>query len=278
MISKNGRPKVLVTGALGKVASRCLSAWEKTMDLRLTDLSVPEDDRWIAADLTDFAQVYRAMEGVDAVIHLAVLTNREGGGSIAPDEGNAHEQAMLRVNTESAYNILEAARRHGIRRVVYVSSLTVLLGDRHRAHYGLETPVLPTGIYACTKLFGEQLSEMYWRKHSVSTICLRLGQPFPINNKELDDVWINNKRSRSICVEIGDVARAIECAVTTSVAFGVFPVVSASDNQRVDLESIAAIGYVPRAYLADSGLAYFENGSFPRSENPVVTHNPGEVS
>lgn len=278
MLFKNIRPRVLVTGARGNVASRCVSAWGKTMDLRLTDLSVPEDNRWVAADLTEFDQVYRAMEGVDAVIHLAVVTNGPSGGEFAPEEVNASERAIVRVNTESTYNILEAARRRGVRRVVYVSSLTVLLGDRHRAHYGTETPVLPTGLYAVSKLFGEQVSEVYWRMHGVSTICLRLGQPFPITHPELDDIWKTNKRARSMFIEVGDVARAIECAVMTPVAFGVFPVVSASDNQRVDLKSVESIGYVPQAYLSDSGLEFFENGSFPRVDDSVVTHNLGEVS
>ena len=247
------------------------------MDLRLTDISAPANERWVSADLTDFAQVYRALEGVEAVIHLGAVTMRTPRDDAESDQVDASERAMLMVNTESTYNILEAARRHGVRRVVYVSSLTVVLGDKHREHYGVETPIRPAGVYACSKLFGEQLAEMYWRRHGLSTICLRLGQPFPIDHLELDESWKINKRARSVFVEIGDVARAVEAAVTTPVEFGVFPVVSASDNQRVDLEAMATIGYVPRAYLSDSGLEFYENGSFPRAADSVVTHNPGEV-
>lgn len=248
------------------------------MDLRLTDLAVPEgDSRAFAADLTDFTQAYRALEGVDTVIHLAMAPAEAPPTSFSDDEADPSDALRLQVNVGATYNLLEAARRRKLRRVVYVSSMTILLGNKHSPRYGPETPVEPTNLYACTKLFGEQLARVYWRRHGLSTICLRLGQPFPIGNTAFDELWSTNKRSRSIYAEIGDVARAIECAVTTEVEFGVFPVVSASDNPRVDLSATSLINYVPRAYLSDKGLSYHEDGLFPEVTGPLVTHNPGEL-
>jgi len=249
------------------------------MDLRLTDLHVPEGDtRAFAADLTDFAQAYRALEGVDSVIHLAMAPGDGPNMEYLEDEANPADLQRLQVNVGATYNILEAARRRKLRRVVYVSSMTILLGNKHSATYSADTPVEPTNLYACTKLFGEQLARVYWRRHGLSTICLRLGQPFPIGNAEFDKQWSTNKRSRSIYAEMGDVARAVECAVTTLVEFGVFPVVSASDNPRVDLSTTRLIEYVPRAYLSDAGLSFHDDGCFPPATGPLVTHNPGELS
>lgn len=267
-----------MTGAFGKIGSQCVPIWEQSMDLRLTDLRVPSGDgRAFAADLTDFAQTYRALEGVDSVIHLAMAPGEGGRVDYSEEEADPADVQRLQVNVGATYNLLEAARRRNMRRVVYVSSMTILLGNKHSPSYGTDTPVEPTNLYACTKLFGEQLARVYWRKHGLSTICLRLGQPFPIGNAEFDRQWSTNKRSRSIYAEIGDVARAVECAVTTKLEFGVFPVVSASDNPRVDLSATRAIDYVPRAYLSDAGLSYHEDGCFPPATGPLVTHNPGEL-
>lgn len=248
------------------------------MDLRLTDLRVPTgDSRAFAADLTDFSAAYRALEGVEAVIHLAMAPSSDEMVEYGGEEPDPGDEARLKVNVGATYNIFEAARRRKLRRVVYASSMTVQLGNKHASFYGPETPVEPVNLYACTKLFGEQLARVYWRRHGLSTICLRLGQPFPIGNPEFDELWTTNKRSRSIFAEIGDVARAVECAVETSLGFGVFPVVSASDNPRVDLSAARQIDYVPRAFLSDSGLTFHDDGRFPRVEGPLVTHNPGEL-
>jgi len=248
------------------------------MDLRLTDLSPQSDDpRYVPGDLMDFQAVLGLLEGVDAVVHLA-MADPHSVGSENPEAPNARDELLMRVNMGTTYNILEAARQCGVGRVVYASSLTVHLGNKHRESYHSTTPLEPNSLYACTKLFGEQLARVYWLQHGVSTICLRIGQPFPIGNQTYDDLWRTNKRARSNFVEIRDVARALACGVHTEESFGLFNVVSASDNQRFDLSETRQIGYVPRAYLDDEGLRFFEEGNFPPPTGPVVTHNPGEAS
>jgi len=275
--SDESRPRVLLTGARGNIGSRVIPILEKTMDLRLTDL-VPtdEDPRYVAGDLTDFSQVYQLMEGVDAVVHLAMAPMRSREPS--PGTADPSEELAITVNVGGTYHVLEAARQRGIQRVVYASSLTIHLGNKHRPLYDSQTPVEPINFYACTKLFGEQLARVYWRKHGLSTICLRIGQPFPIGNAEFDTLWRDNRRARSNFVEISDVARGLACGVTTGVPFGVFNLVSASDNPRFDLSETHRIGYVPRAYLSTNGLEFFEDGQFPAFPGPVVTHNPDEIA
>lgn len=267
--------RVLVTGALGNVGSRIVPLLEKEFELTLTDFRAPTDGTPIVvADLMDYAQVDKLMKGIDAVVHLAVVTG--GTGPDDPEKIDPIDQKMLSVNTTSVFHVLEAARKNGVKRVVYASSLTILLGDRFRPRYDSTTPLYPTNLYACTKLFGEQLARVTWQKHGLSTICLRIGQPSPVGH-EFDEIWRTNKRSRSWFVEISDVAWGITCALRTSTQFGVYNLVSASDNPRMDWqETAAAIGYTPRAYYSDNGLSFHENGDFPPHDGSVITHNPGE--
>ncbi len=269
--------RVLVTGALGNIGRRIAPLLAREFDLTLTDYRTPADEtKVIVADLMDYAQVERLMQGIDAVVHLAVVTGEGHGDTDVPGEIDPVDQRMLSVNTTSTFHVLEAARRNGVKRVIYASSLTILLGNKHRPAYDASTPLHPTNLYACTKLFGEQLAAVAWEKYGLSTICLRIGQPTPVDHP-FDLNWQTNKRSRSWFVDVNDVAWGITCALRATTAFGVYNLVSASDNPRVDWRPAAkAIGYTPKAYFSDSGLSFHEDGDFPPHDGSVVTHNPGE--
>lgn len=272
------RPKVLITGACGNIGSRSVGILEQSMDLRLTDLRPTTGDvRYSSGDLTDFSEAYALLDGMDAVIHLAMADGDNSNADKILGKADPLAEQRIKVNIGATYHILEAARQRGIRRVVYASSLTIHLGNKHRRIYNAETPVEPASFYACTKLFGENLARVYWRNHGLSTICLRIGQPFPIGH-EYDDLWRTNKRARSHFVDIGDVARGLACGVHTEVPFGIFNLVSASDNPRFDLSESYRIGYVPQIHLSDEGLRQFENGRGPAPPSSVVTHNPGETN
>lgn len=270
--------RVLVTGASGILAKWVIPELEANYELRLTDLAPRgNDDRFVAADLTDFESVYRLIEGMDAVVHLAVATG-DGRGEPMPDNKiDPVDDRTLRVNTTSSFYLLEAALRHKIKRVVYASSFTILLANRHRPRYDGKTELEPTNLYACTKLFGEQLAGTYWRNHGLSTICLRIGQPTPIGHM-FDELWRTNKRSRCWATHVEDVAQAMGCALRTPVSHGIFPLVSASDNPRIAWEETRdAMGYVPRAYFSDQGLSFHPDGNHPSHDGSIVTHNPEEL-
>ena len=269
--------RVLLTGALGNIGRRVIQGLGADFELVPTDIRCSEEGPEIlVADLMDFAQVDRLMDGMDAIVHLAVTNAENRAATDTPGKIDPVDERLLRVNTTSTFHVLEAARRHGIKRVVYASSMTVLLGDRHRESYDSTTPLEPSNLYACTKHFGENLARQSWRNCGLSTICLRIGQPTPVGHL-FDDLWQTNKRARSWFVEIGDIVRGISCALRTATPSGVYPLVSASDNPRVVWqETQKAIGYVPRAYFSDSGLSFHENGDFPVHDGTILTHNPGE--
>ena len=107
--------RVLLTGASGGVGARLRKLLPQHYPhLRLSDLNAPKDlradEEFIAADLADMAQVERAVDGMDGIIHM-------GAYSV---EGPW--ETILQSNIAGTYNLFEAARRKGVKRVVFASS------------------------------------------------------------------------------------------------------------------------------------------------------------
>src|SRR5581483_6503314 len=107
--------RVLLTGAAGGVGTTLRKLLKDVYtDLRLSDIAVPKalgkDERFAAADLADMAAVEKVVKGVDGIIHL-------GGVSVEKPWEMIH-----RANIVGCYNLFEAARRHGVKRVVFASS------------------------------------------------------------------------------------------------------------------------------------------------------------
>jgi len=161
--------RVLLTGASGRISS-CLRAGlrDELEELRLTDLRAPNPppmprETFIAADLADREAVARAVEGVEAVIHL---------GGVA-DEAAFDE--LVGPNLVGVFNIFDAARQAGVRRVVYASS------NRATGFYGVDErlsgtePPRPDGLYGAAKAFGEALARMYSDRFGLEAICVRIG-------------------------------------------------------------------------------------------------------
>ena len=98
--------KVLITGGRGTIGSKLGPALEGDYELRLLSRQEMEGDDWWQVDVTDIGAVHEAMAGMDAVIHLAIATGREGDF-----EGDAFNAQRLDINAKGAYNIFEAARR-----------------------------------------------------------------------------------------------------------------------------------------------------------------------
>lgn len=262
--------KVLITGARGKFARFVIAELASTHALVLTDIRDADDMEgdYRKADLTDFPQTLAAVQGVDTIVHLAITPPPGSTPPEVPGEVCDYAQRLVGVNPLTTLHILEAARQAGVRRIVYASSLTVHLGERYKLHYSeLDLPA-PNSVYACTKLFGEHLGEVYARHHGLEFLSLRFGQPFPIGHAH-DETWRKSRRARSTYVAVEDVARAVRCAVETSVTSGSFIIVSASDNPRFDFSAAALIGYRPTGYFSEHGLTFHPDGNTPTPDRPV---------
>src|SRR3954467_219902 len=106
--------RVLITGAAGRIGTALREGLRDEMELRLTDIVEPEglagSETFVEADLADKAAVDRAVDGVDAVVHLGAV----------PDEAPFHEIAGPILPAPS--HVFAACRRFGAQRVVYASS------------------------------------------------------------------------------------------------------------------------------------------------------------
>lgn len=164
--------RLLLTGAaggLGKVLRPRLKA--RADILRVSDvapLGEPASGEEIApCDLADAAAVSQLVQGVDAIVHL-------GGVSVEQPF-----DAILPANIQGVYHLYEAARLHGVRRVVFASSNHVIGFYEQGQQLDADTPLRPDGYYGLSKAYGEHLSRFYFDRYGIQTVCLRIGSSFP---------------------------------------------------------------------------------------------------
>jgi len=254
------RPRVLVTGGGGNFASRIAVRLSEDFDLVLTD--TPEvaaaHDGMIPVDLLDYDAVQRVMAGIDMVVHLAITSYYRFKNAW----GQAYDDEQMRVNLIGTQHVFAAANLAGIGRFVYASSITIDIGTLAPWPIDRDNPPRPTNLYACTKLFGEQLGEMYARQSGMSVVCLRFGQPFPLDHNS-DPAQLALPRVRGSLVAFADIEQAVRCALTwPGVGYKVARIVSASTPANVDLTAAAEIGYQPCRRFTETG------------EEPVAAKQP----
>ena len=166
------------------------------------------------ADLTDLGQTYSALAGADAVVHLAAI----------PDHGMVEEPKLFMSNIASTYNVFEAARNLGIKRVVWASSIqvnrTVLMQHDTRYQYlpiDEAHPVDPQNDYALSKYVGEVMAESYAKTYGLSVVSLRFTAiTHPDNMK--DWPWAKATAPHWALyayADVRDAARACFLAATT---------------------------------------------------------------
>jgi nucleoside-diphosphate-sugar epimerase len=166
--------RILVTGAaglLGRFVVRELRA--HGYDVRGFDRHAGESDggvEWIVADVTDRAAVKQAMQGVDAVLHIAAVPNIWSGDG----------PTIMHVNTQGTWLVFDAAEAEGIQRVVFCSSdsvagYTVREGSMLPPSYApldLAHPLNATDPYALSKVAGEDIARAYALR-GMSVLALR---------------------------------------------------------------------------------------------------------
>lgn len=163
--------RVVVTGGSGK-AGRAVVAdlTHHGHDVTNVDTAAdPDPDApTLVADLTDLGQVFEALTGADAVVHLAAV----------PAPNIVSDAETFRINTVSTHHVFSAAAQLGLRRIVWASSET-LIGipfDREQPRYAPideDHPRLPESHYALSKLVGEVISVEFNRWSGLPIVGLR---------------------------------------------------------------------------------------------------------
>jgi uronate dehydrogenase len=185
------------------------------------------------------------MQGIDAVIHLAIAGGHEGDY-----EDDQFNQLRFDVNVKGTWNVLEAARRFGVRRIVHTSSIMVVWGYRHPEWVPADAAARPIGTYAQTKHLAEVLCEHAARTSHQSIVCRRTAKPIDLE----DPAW-KQRPLRPQWVPFPDLVEAYRLALTADVSgFEIVTVVGASSRCRWDLSKAERLlGFRPRYRLEEMG-------------------------
>ena len=252
---------VLFVGATGAIGRQVVPILAKNFDLKLAALHAATVAEMPVApcDITDFVQLLPLMKNVDAVVNCAIETRRSGYQRGIDSSGlelsSVYDEGRLDVNVRGAYYLYETAARCGVKKFVFISSMTAVLGQPNYEHIERDAAPRPENLYACTKLFGENLGSVYAHdeKRPMRVLALRLGQPYP-SGTGYDTRWQESTHARSVMVALQDVAQAIECALLSDVNFGVYPILSRNDVNWIEVSAAQEIGYAPRFAFLANGL------------------------
>jgi nucleoside-diphosphate-sugar epimerase len=174
--------KIAITGASGFIGGR-LSRYlherghEVTALVRPGGKAIPQDIRevrTVSYDICDGHSLEKAFRGADAVVHLAALFNNP----------ESSWEDYYRVNVKGTKNVLEAARRSGVSRVVHCSTVGVATGNG-RPPFSERTPYSPPtwDKYESTKSEGEKLVLEYQRETGFPVVVLRPAQVYGPGDK-----------------------------------------------------------------------------------------------
>lgn len=178
--------RLLLTGAaggLGRVLRQRMAA--HCTVLRLSDrvplqAEAAHEEVYTTA-LEDPAAMLDLLDGVDAVLHF-------GGISV-----EAAWDPILQANIVGVYNLYEAARKKGVKRIVFASSNHVVGFYKQNEVIDTLAPPRPDGLYGVSKAFGEDLSRMYFERHGIETICLRIGSATEApENRRMLASWLSH--------------------------------------------------------------------------------------
>jgi nucleoside-diphosphate-sugar epimerase len=115
-------------------------------------------------DVRDFGTVHKALDGVEVVFHQAAM--------VSVPQSVADPLETARVNDLGTLNVLEAARRSAVRKVVFASTCAVY-GELPELPKKEDMATRPLSPYATSKLHGENYAWLYSHLYGLETVCLR---------------------------------------------------------------------------------------------------------
>ncbi|MHC8306074.1 NAD-dependent epimerase/dehydratase family protein [Pseudomonas sp. PB3P13] len=252
--------RLLLTGAaggLGKVLRESLRPY--TNVLRLSDIAdiAPardEHEEVVICDLADKQAVHQLVEGVDAILHFGGVSTEHSFEDI------------LGANICGVFHIYEAARRHGVKRVIFASSNHVIGFYKQDEVIDALSPRRPDSYYGLSKCYGEDMASFYFDRYGIETVSIRIGSSFPEPQ---------NRRMMSTWLSFGDLTQLLERALTTP-GVGHTVVYGMSDNKDVwwDNRHAALLGFKPE----DSSEVFrdkVEAQPMPAADDPARVYQGG---
>jgi uronate dehydrogenase len=216
--------RVLVTGCCGAIGRPvCRELASRGYQVRGLDRAPdPEREDSVLSDIQDRAGVREAMREVDSVVHLAA------------QPWDTDFDDLVGPNVVGLHNVLDAARQEGVRRVVLASSVQTLGARPPGSPPARVDERSPRNHYGLTKVWAEQMAEMYVRCYGASIVAVRVA-------------WmVRDRREAERIVELDytraylsrrDVARCFALAVAApDIDFAVVYAVGPEGAELYDLE------------------------------------------
>jgi NAD+ dependent glucose-6-phosphate dehydrogenase len=251
-------PTVLITGASGNLGAKLRRHLEGRYALRLLDRDPRGDPAIVPADLAEWNPGWvQHFEGVRAVVHLA-----------ADATAAQAWPALVAPNIDAVVNVLQAAVRAGVARVVYASSnhvmggysedpeparLTTDVPPRPGARYVVDGELRDSSAYGAAKLFGERAGKCFAAATGLSVIAVRIGWVRPGENLAAQIPPERGPWFRLMWLSNRDFCQLMErcIAADPAIRFAVINGMSANTGMRWDLEHTRRlVGYTPEDDVA----------------------------
>ena len=223
--------KLVLTGAAGRLGSYLREPLTRMCDeLVSTDIAddigaLYDGETYIKADLSSLDAMMEVIAGADMVVHFGAI------GDEAPWDN------ILQSNIVGAYNVWEAAYRHGVKRVVYASSVHAVGMHKKTDTIGLDVPHRPDTYYGLAKCFAEDLASLYWDKRGIESVCMRIFSCAQANNARSIGTWLS----------YDDLIHLVERSIDSPVVgFTIVYGISNNDRAVVDNTKAGHLGYRPK--------------------------------
>jgi uronate dehydrogenase len=220
---------ILITGATGDIGTHLRRELAGRYRLRLSDkrpLKPEKGQSFVRADIAKMADALRITKGVDAIVHL-------GGYSV---EGAW--PAILQANIVGCFNVFEAARRNGVKRIVFPTSNHAVGFYRRDEVIDHRVYPRPDSRYGVSKVFGEALGSLYADKYGMQFLMIRVGNvnPAPIDKRRLS-IWCSPR----------DIAQLVAIGIDhPEIRFEIVYGVSGNHRSWYDNSNAVRLGYRPQ--------------------------------
>ncbi len=236
--------RLVLTGAAGRLGSYLREPLTKLCD-ELVSSDFTDDigtlyqgERYQRADLAQYDDIHALLEGADMVVHFGAISDE------APFD------QILGPNIIGAYNVWEAAHQHGLRRVVYASSIHAVGMHKRQDFIGTDAPHRPDTYYGLAKCFAEDLASMYWDKRGLEAVCMRI----------LSCAQVNNTRALGTWLSYDDLIQMVERAIDTpTTGFSLVYGISNNDRAPVDNANASYLGFKPKDNAEQFAKEVFSN-------------------
>lgn len=254
--------RLLLTGATGGIGQQIRAGLGPLANhIRISDMVDPgpagPKEEIMLCDLTDTAALPALVKDCDAILHF-------GGISVENRADLIHE-----VNIKGVYELYEAARKEGVRRILFPSSNHAIGFHTRETRLTASSPVRPDSVYGVSKVYGEGLARLYYDKFGIETLILRIGSCFP----EPKD-----RRMMATWMSAADMLRLIDRMLDTQ-RLGCPIVYGVSGNEQTwwDNSETAYLGWVPQ----DSSAQFahlFEDAPTEDPNDPAVIYQGGNFA